>query len=162
MKMKKQHKKFRLMHNLIRCRNGNSTVEFAVTTPVLLVGLVATIDVGLAIDEHMTLDQAVRSGVEFVMDDVTDEETLEKYVVASALGFYDDVSLDVSSDARPTATVTSSFTCDENPDSEVKINTLCQNDKPASIHYTISAFKTYEGMFIPDIPLNTSIDIQVR
>jgi len=65
---------------LLRDRSGSSAVEFAVGAPVLLVGLVIVTDVGLAVNDRMNLDQSVRAGAEFAMNDVDDETTLEDMV----------------------------------------------------------------------------------
>ena len=96
------------------------------------------------------------------MNDITDEEDLEKFVIAAAAGAYNEQVLDVDNEYRPQSEVTSKITCPENPEQEVPIDTLCDGDLPTNIHYTVAATKIYEGMFIPDIRLATSMDVQIR
>lgn len=158
------------MHNLkslfirlVRDRDGVAAVEFAVAAPMLIFGLIIMTDLGLAIQERMNLDQAVRSGAEFVMGDVSSEDDIEKLMVAAATGSYSDEPNDVENSNRPTVEAVKVCECPENPGVSVACGTtLCSNDLPASVYYHLTAKKSYDAIILPDIALSTQISIQTR
>lgn len=153
----------RLTRRFGRDRSGVAAVEFAIAAPMLLFGLIIMTDLGLAIQERMNLDQAVRSGAEFLMGDVTDEDTVKKYIIASATGAYSDNPGDVEKKERPTVTVVKTCECPENPGTAVDCTTtICTNLLPASVYYELTAAKTYEAILVTNIPLETTISVQVR
>lgn len=143
-------------------RRGASAIEFAICAPVLLGGLIVMTDIGLALNERMNLDQAVRAGAEFVMNDVTDESDLEELVGAAATGYSSDDPQNVNSSPRPTVDVVMSCSCPgvTTPPSCSEICT--SNERPPNVYYDISATKTYEAIFLPDFALRTQIRVQVR
>lgn len=153
----------RLARRFRRDRSGVAAVEFAIAAPMLLFGLIVMTDLGLAIQERMNLDQAVRSGAEFLMGDVTDEAAVEKYIIASATGAYSDNPGDVERNQRPTVTVVKTCECPENPGTAVDCaTTICTNELPASVYFELTAAKTYEAILVSNIPLQTKISVQVR
>ncbi|MGE0181637.1 MAG: TadE/TadG family type IV pilus assembly protein [Parvularculaceae bacterium] len=147
---------------LLRDRSGSSAVEFAVGAPVLLVGLVIVTDVGLAVNDRMNLDQSVRAGAEFAMNDVDDETTLEDMVKSAATGAYGQALGDVDSADIPTVDVTRLCECADSPGVAVSCTTLCTGEIPPSIYYDFVASRSYQGIFIPDFTMATEMKVQVR
>ncbi|MBT8473320.1 MAG: pilus assembly protein [Marinicaulis sp.] len=148
---------------LLRNRDGAAAVEFAVGAPMMMFALITMTDIGLAINARMNLDQAVRSGAEFVMKDVSDEDTVKNLVIAAATGTYSDTPGDAESSQRPNVAVNKWCECTDNPGVTVTCTaTLCSNDMPPSIYYKVAADKTYEAIILPDIALSTQINVQVR
>ncbi|MCB2098448.1 MAG: pilus assembly protein [Parvularculaceae bacterium] len=147
---------------LLRDRSGSSAVEFAVGAPVLLVGLVIVTDVGLAVNDRMNLDQSVRAGAEFAMNDVDDETTLEDMVKSAATGAYGQALGDVDSADIPTVDVTRLCECSDSPGVAVSCTTLCTGEIPPSIYYDFVASRSYQGIFIPDFTMATEMKVQVR
>jgi Flp pilus assembly protein TadG len=143
-------------------RRGSSAVEFAVGAPVLLVGLIIVTDVGLAVSDRMNLDQSVRAGTEFAMNNVEDETTLEEMVKSAATGAYGDQRNDINPDDVPTVDVTKTCECADTPGVAVSCTNLCTGDLPPSIYYQFAANKLYKGIFIPDFSMETEMKVQVR
>ena len=152
----------RIGGRLRRDRRGSSAVEFAVGAPVLLIGLIIVTDVGLAVSDRMNLDQSVRAGAEFAMNNVEDEDTLEEMVKSAATGAYGTARGDVDSTRIPTVDVTRSCECPDAPGTAVTCTVLCAGDVPPSIYYDFLASKAYQGIFIPDFTMETAMTVQVR
>lgn len=155
---------FKKWASLLQDKSGVAAVEFAFSAPMLILGVVVMTDLGLAVHERMNLDQAVRSGAEFVMNDVSDKDEIKKLVIAAATGTYSETPNDVESAERPTVTVPDPVCeCPDNPGTAVSCSgTLCSNDMPPSVYYYIHAKKTYEALLLPDMSLQTEITVQVR
>ncbi|MEK7264505.1 MAG: TadE/TadG family type IV pilus assembly protein [Pseudomonadota bacterium] len=143
-------------------RRGSSAVEFAVGAPVLLIGLIIVTDVGLAVSDRMGLDQSVRAGAEFAMNNVEDETTLEDMVKSAATGAYGDALGDVDSSEIPNVDVTKSCECPDASGVAVSCDELCTGDLPPSIYYDFAATKDYQGIFIPNFTMATEMKVQVR
>lgn len=141
---------------------GSSAVEFAIGAPVLLIGLIIVTDVGLAVSDRMNLDQSVRAGAEFTMNNVSDTTTLEDMVKSAATGAYGSQMNDIDSNDVPTVDVTKTCECPDAPGVAVACDTLCTGDAPASIYYGFAASKNYQGIFIPDFTMQTQMKVQVR
>lgn len=143
-------------------KSGSSAVEFAVGAPVLLIGLIIVTDVGLAVGDRMNLDQSVRAGAEFAMNNVEDETTLEDMVKSAATGAYGDALNDVDSNDVPTVDVTKTCECPDAPGVSASCTTICTGDLPPSIYYDFLASKDYQGIFVPDFTMETEMKVQVR
>jgi Flp pilus assembly protein TadG len=150
------------MKSLLRDRSGSSAVEFAITAPVLLGGLVMVVDIGLAMRERMLLDQSVRAGAEFAMNNVNDETTIENMVKASATGVYGTQPGDVNNGAALTVDATSTCECPNAPGTAVSCTALCTGDILPYSYWTIAASRNYNALILPDFALGTEIKVQVR
>lgn len=146
-------------------RDGVAAVEFAIGAPVMLGFLVIMTDFGLAVHERMTLDQAVRAGAEFAMNEVEDPADLKKLIQGAATGYYSDNQddWDAQSITPPDVSATAKFCeCPDAPGTSVACGTtICSNNLPASVYYKLSAKRTYQGIVI-DIPLQAEMRVQVR
>ena len=71
------------LSRLFGAESGMAAAEFALMLPIFGFGLLSMLDVGLAINERMKLDQAVRSGAQLVMTGVEDVAALESAVLRS-------------------------------------------------------------------------------
>ena len=146
-----------------RNKSGSSAVEFAIGAPMLLVGLVIVVDIGLAVNDRMKLDQSVRSGAEFAMNNVEDTDVLEDMVKSSATGSYGSTQWsNLDSYKVPTVNVTKLCECPDSPGVAVTCTTICTGDLPPSVFYDFLASKDYKGIFIPDFTMETTMKVQVR
>ncbi len=118
--------------------------------------------VGLAVSDRMNLDQSVRAGAEFAMNNVEDETTLEDMVKSAATGAYGSDLGDVDSADIPTVDVTKTCECADAPGTAVQCDVLCTGEIPPSIYYDFLASKAYQGIFIPDFTMETAMSVQVR
>ncbi len=146
----------------LKTRRGAAAVEFAIGAPVLLGGLVIMVDLGLAMNARMNLDQAVRAGAEFVMGEVTDTDQLEEQVASAATGFSSDDPNNVDNRPRPTVSAVKVCKCPSST-AAVSCTALCAaNQKPPYAYYDLDAEATYDAIFLPDFTLRTAIEVQVR
>jgi pilus assembly protein CpaE len=160
--MRKGHR-FSVLSQFVRRRDGVAAVEFAIAAPMLILGLVIMADLGLAIQERMNMDQALRAGAEFVMGEVSNEDDIKDLVIASATGVYSDDPADVAAADPPTVTVVKVCECPENPGTTVSCSgTLCTSQLPPSVYFQLGASKSYQAIILPDIALTTEISVQTR
>ena len=145
-----------------KSERGTSAIEFAITAPVLLIGLIIVTDVGLAVSDRMRLDQAARAGAEFAMNSVDDDDTIEDMVKASATGAYGDDLDDVDSSKIPDVDAEMFCECPDAPGAAASCTTLCTGDVVPSAFWRIEASKNYNGVFIPSFPIETQITVQTR
>lgn len=151
-----------LLTSFRRERDGSSAVEFAIAAPMLILSLITVTDIGLAMQQRMNLDQSVRAGAEFAMNNVSDVNTISEMVKSAATGAYGQNRNDVSSNT-PTVTVPPSYCeCPDARGTAVACSVLCTGDIPPSIFYDISATRNYDAIFIPDFTLASQITVQVR
>lgn len=141
--------------------SGSSAVEFAVGAPVLLIGLVIVTDVGLAVRDRMNLDQSVRAGAEFAMNNVDDEQKIENMVKSAGEGGYGVTPGDVNSGDTVTADATKICACNGAAQS-CTLAVLCSDGNPPSIYWQIAASKSYNGIFVPNFTMQTQMKVQVR
>lgn len=144
-------------------RRGVAAIEFAIGAPVLLGGLVIMVDLGLAMNAQMNLDQAVRAGAEFVMGgDVTDTSQLEDLVASAATGYAADDPDNVNNVTRPTVSAVKVCKC-PGSDAHVSCTDIClPAEVPPYAYYDLTAQTPYDAIFLPDFTLRTEIQIQVR
>jgi hypothetical protein len=147
---------------LWRARGGTAAIEFAIGAPVLLGGLVIMVDLGLAMNAQMNLDQAVRAGAEFVMGDVTDTNQLEELVASAATGYASGDPNNVDNQTRPSVSALKVCKC-PGSDAAVTCTDICLPDEvPPYAYYDLTAEAAYDAIFLPDFTLRTQIEIQVR
>jgi hypothetical protein len=129
---------------------GTAGLEFAICAPILLGGLILMTDIGLAINVKMNLDQSVKSGAQFVMGDVTNEDDLGNLMMAAATGAAHDDVRNVNNEAAPEFTALRSCKC-PGSNGTVSCDSLCTADQtPPRIFYDITGTQTYEAMALPD------------
>ncbi len=141
---------------------GTSAIEFALTAPILIIGLLIVTDVGLAVNERMVLDQATRSGAELAMNSVDDTATLESMVVSSATGAYGLALNDVASGDIPQVDVTQFCECPDAPGTAVTCTNLCTGEIVPSTYWHFATTKAYNGIFVPTFQLATELTVQTR
>ena len=151
-----------MLTSFLRNKSGSSAVEFAIAAPVLLGGLVIVVDVGLAMRDRMLLDQSVRAGAEFAMNNENNESTIENMVKASATGHYGTQPGDVNNSYAMVVDATSSCECPDAPGTVVTCTNLCTGDILPYSYWTIAATKNYNALILPDFQLGTEIKVQVR
>jgi Flp pilus assembly protein TadG len=151
-----------LFRSFRKGRDGSSAVEFAIAAPMLIISLITVTDIGLAMQQRMNLDQSVRAGAEFAMNNVSDVETIKEMVKSAATGSYGQARNDVTSNT-PTVTVPAAYCeCPDARGTAVACDTLCTGDVPPSIFYDITATRRYDAIFIPDFTLASQMTVQVR
>jgi Flp pilus assembly protein TadG len=130
--------------------SGVAAVEMGIMTPFLVFGLVMMLDVGLAINERMNLDQDVRAGVQAAVSNITEPGDIQSLILATAAD--DAQNMTVSVARRCTCgSVASSCTA-----------TLCSGGTPPFVFLDISAQKLHRGIIFPDYTLDSETSVQIR
>ncbi len=134
--------------SLRRETDGTAAIEFGLVTPMLVIGLVFMIDLGLAIGERMELDRNVRAGVQAVMTNVSDLDAVRDFILSTS----------DHPDALSVA-VNKACTCG---DSAVDCTAWCAADEPPSVFIELSAVQNYEGIMLPPMSLRSATHVQLR
>ncbi|WEJ11989.1 AAA family ATPase [Sinorhizobium prairiense] len=142
---------------------GASAVEFALIAPVLALGLVASADLGLAINERMTIDHVLRAGAQAALADPGAAQ-VQKVLVSTLAQ-----SPRLASATLPA--VKRYCACPENadvaPEAAPQCGTVtCANAKPQFVYYRLAAAKSYRPMSLPVVlpvfELGSSMQVQVQ
>lgn len=133
---------------VIHADRGASAIEFALLAPVLVVALLGTVDVGRALTEQMTIGSLLRT----VAQSVIAEGDISKVDQVRSAARGDDL-VSVS----PPICV-----CPDNTQAVVDCSATCAGPQPTAIYYSLVIQKTFSGIFLPDILLTRSLQVQVR
>ena len=150
---------------LVKDERGVAAMEFAIGAPMLLLGLMIVVDVGLAVQERMNLDNSLRAGAEFAMAAVTDKDKLESMAEAAAngsMGSSQAPGQDASTDNVDVTVSDPICYCPSDPDTKVECGSICTGDITPSMSYDFTAQKTYSAMFLGEMNLVTQLSVQVR
>lgn len=144
-----------------RCQGGVSAVEFALFAPILFFALVAAVDLGLAEYERMTIDHALRAGAQSAMADQGTDAVLKIVQNTASRNFKIADQPAPSADAL-TVSVARFCACQGSTGVEVACSTTCPGPSPTFIYYRLSGAKIYDGMIMPDMTLNPTVQVQIR
>lgn len=139
--------------------SGIAAAEFALLLPVFALSLLAMIDVGLAVNERMTLDRVLRSGAQLAMSGVQDVDALENAVVSSSAGNNEDGTAPSVDNLDYTLSVTRSCECGGAAGSCTQ---RCGSGEPPSLFYNFRAWQTMETMMLPQFDVESNLRVQVR
>ena len=155
----------RAWRRLQRAEDGVSAIEFALFAPILVFLVLATVDLGRALTERISMGHVIRSGAQVAMRDPGAEE------VQTVLETTADRNFAVaSSDADNTfvmgepisLSVERFCACPDAVDTAVACSTICPGETPTFIYYRMSAEKDFSGILARNIPLGSSAQVQVR
>ncbi|WP_238381063.1 TadE/TadG family type IV pilus assembly protein [Alkalilacustris brevis] len=134
-----------------------AAVEFALFGPLLVFGLLAMTDVGLALHQRMAVDHILRAAAQHATEDPgvpAVEAVLEGTATGDSSGVWGASDLSFA--------VTRICTCAEAPDVEVGCSTTCATSKPTSIFYVMRSDLTVSGLLLPSIRLQPAMQVQIR
>lgn len=132
----------------LACRRGTSATEFALIAPMVAFGMIGAVDVGLAVQQKMSLDHALRSAAQMAILDPG--ETAVRTAATQMAG------------GLATPSVTRYCACPENTDLAVACSTTCPGPTYTSVYYRLSASKQYVGYFLPAFTLGSSAKVRIR
>lgn len=144
---------------LFGTEGGMAAAEFGLMLPIFGFGLLSMLDVGIAINERMKMDQAIRSSAQLVMTGVDDVTALENAVLSANDRDGSDNGTPTIDTADYSLSITRSCECGGVAGS---CTALCGNDDPPSVFYNFDASKTMQTIFIPEFDVGSSLRIQVR
>lgn len=137
--------------------SGVAAVEFALFGPLLVFGLLAMADVGMAVHQRMAVDHMLRSAAQHATEDPgvpAVQAILEGTATGDSSGIWGKSDLEFA--------VTRICTCAEAPDIEVGCSTTCAASKPTSIFYVMRSDLTVSGLLLPPIRLQPALQVQIR
>lgn len=140
---------------------GTSAVEFALFAPVMFFALVATVDVGLAEYERMTIDHVLRAGAQSAMADQGQDKILKIVQDTASRNFTLSGQTTINATALSVA-VDRFCACPDSPTAAVGCATTCMGSTPTFVYYRVSAAKIHAGMIMPAITMKSSVQVQVR
>lgn len=143
---------------LRRCESGVSAVEFGLLAPMIFFSFLAMVDVGLAINERMYVDQVLRSGGQPAMRD--HGETTVRTVLQRAVCKSGETFPSCAQISEMTFSADRYCVC---PTTGVR-DTTCTSTcaiKPRK-YYELSATRSYEGIFLPRMDFAPSVTVEVR
>ena len=151
----------RSLRALVRDEAGVSAIEFGLVAPMIFFSLLAMTDVGFALNDRIRLDHFLRSGAQTALRDggeVAVLDTLQRTTCEAGETYPDCEKL-----AAVTFSVDRYCFC---PTAEPTTanDTTCTNTcavQPQRF-YTLSAAKTYEGIFLPDMDFAPQVLVEVR
>jgi pilus assembly protein CpaE len=151
---------------LRRSEEGVAAVEFSLFAPILSFCCLATVDLGMALGERMTINHVLRAGANVAMADPgetvvqdTLETTAKKNFTVTKVAPGDNQATSSSADSIYFE-VNRFFACSEDPSAEVADPADCGGDYYT--FYRLGAVKTYAAMILPNIDFNAAIHVQVR
>ncbi|QDA35751.1 pilus assembly protein (plasmid) [Paracoccus liaowanqingii] len=137
------------LSDLIPSERGASAIEFALLAPFLIVALLGTVDVGRALTEHMIIGSLLRTGAQGAIAG-GDGPEIENIIRAS------------NKDTLVAVNVVRICTCPESAPLSMQCDTTCAGSAPTNIHYSLTAQKLYDSIFLSDISLSRRLQVQVR
>jgi pilus assembly protein CpaE len=126
----------------------------------------ATVDLGLALNQRMTIDAMVRAGVEAALADPGVDKVRD--IVKGAAGDGVIVATDIASSfevggSSLSVDVVRSCACPESLSTMVSCTGIaCTASAAPYVYYRISAAKYYDPIIIPRFPLRAAIQVEVK
>lgn len=147
---------------LIACQKGVSAVEFSLLAPVLVLGLFATVDAGMAVYDKMMMTQVLRTGAhsaiaaesEQSMLDMLRATAADNFVVADGEGDPDIGELLLS--------VESYCICPDDRTTRVACDTTCSGGAQLEQYYALTADLEFDGVMLPNFVLSGEIDVYAQ
>lgn len=159
----------RPMPKIARDEAGVAAVEFALFAPILFFACLATVDLGMALNERMTIDHVLRAGaqsamadpgeakVKQVIEDTAEASNFSVNVVSGTDQPYASASYDTL-----TIAVEKYHACPEAAGTKVPEGTICASGEPTYVYYRMASGKIYQAMILPDISFGPMLDVQIR
>ncbi len=148
----------RLIGSFARDAAGVSAIEFALVAPMIFFSLLAMVDVGFALRDRMQLDHVLRSGAQVAMRDGGKDAVLLTLKRSVCGGVAADCAAlaDIAFVPEPAPYCI----CPTTGAKDTGCTATCAV-RPQKF-YELSAARTYEGIFLPDMDLAPSVLVEVR
>ena len=139
---------------LIRNEDGVSAVEFAIFAPFLFFAAAATLDLGLAAYQRMTMDRLLRGGAQAAMNDPGAAQ-VRSVIQASA-------EADFAPGVEFTLTVERYCACPVDTSVAVVCTNACADGSAPGIFYRMQGARSYSGLMLPAFDLEAETKVQIR
>ena len=145
-----------------RSEDGVAAVEFAMFAPILFFALGASVDVGMAEYERMTIDHILRAGAQSAMVNPGVDQVQKVLENTASKNFTLSTQMPARADALYVSAEPPFCACPDNTSVKVACSTTCTDSTPTFIYYRMSGAKIYNGMIMPAMTLSPSVQVQVR
>ena len=148
----------RSLRALARDEAGVSAIEFGLVAPMIFFSLLAMTDVGFALNDRIRLDHFLRSGAQTALRDggeVAVLGTLQRTTCEAGETYPNCEKL-----AAVTFSADRYCVCPTTGAKDTTCTSTCAV-QPQKF-YTLSAAKTYEGIFLPDMDFAPEVLVEVR
>lgn len=142
------------VRRLLREEHGVSATEFALFAPMLFFAVAATLDLGLAAYQRMTMDSLLRGGAQAAMADPGEAE-VRAVVEASAED-------DFAPGTDFTLEVDRYCACPVDTGVAVVCTNACADGSAPGVFYRLTADRDYPGMILPSIGLEAEAKVRIR
>lgn len=143
--------------------NGSAAVEFCIVAPLLTLGLLATIDLGVAEYDRMALDSSLRISAQYAMTDPGETAVCERLSSLLSKNFMEGSNPCSSQNGTLTAQSSRFCACPDALDNAVDCFSSC-NGQSTRVFYRITASKmqTFNILPIQSNNLTTTLTVQIR
>lgn len=109
----------------------------------------------------MTIDHSLRAAAQSAMTDPGVSAVKKVLLNTASKNFTLSDHTNPSTDAL-NVSVDRFCACRDSPSVPVECSTTCTGLTPTFIYYRLSGVKTYSGMIMPSMALNSSVQVQIR
>jgi Flp pilus assembly protein TadG len=138
----------RMIRRLLRDERGLSAIELGLLAPLLILGLLAMIDIGISWTTRMEMDRNVRAGAQAAMSLNNDGNAIRAIVLASAAE-PEGLAVEVGRTCSCAAVAASCAA-------------TCSGGGAPSVFYAITARRDVDGIFLGERTLESTTRIQIR
>lgn len=142
------------------CRKGASAVEFALLSPVLVVGTFATVDAGMAVYDKMMITQVLRAGAQSAIAGRSEASVLAVLEDTASANFT--VAGTTPAPGELVLDVTTHCSCPDALTTPVSCSVLCVGSASPNEFYDLSASVEFTGVILPTFTLSGEIVVMAQ
>ena len=150
----------RLLRQTLKDRRGVSAVEFALMSPLLTLGALATYDAGAAVYEKMVINQALRSAAQSAIAS-GDSAAARDVLLSTAEDNFTVVTGGIGTETTLAVDIAEYCICPSAPAVQVDCASTCPAPDSVQRLFAITADKDYVGILLPTIELSGEIDVML-
>ena len=152
----------RTVREVLHKTDGVSAVEFALLAPMLIFSVLATVDLGLAISERMTIGHILRAGAQTATQNagITQISLVMRTTAAKNMTLV--AAGSAGTDKAVALGVRQMCACAAQPAVAVACSTTCSPSAPTQVYYILTGSKTYAGLILPRFTQSKTLEVQVR
>jgi Flp pilus assembly protein TadG len=146
---------------------GAPAIEFAILAPALVLACLATVDIGLAINEKMQIADSLRAASNGAMRDLGEDIVRELAEDTAAenpnLAPPDPGDLTGDPSEHLVVTVDRSCACPESASTEVDCDTeMCMDAAKPYAYYRLTGAKEYKPFLLPKFNIGSSLLVEIE
>jgi pilus assembly protein CpaE len=143
--------------------SGASAVEFALLAPILAFGLLCMVDLGMALNQRMKMDSALRAGVQTALIDPGEDQVWQAVGTAADSFTISPSEHDAISATSLLVDVDRFCACPQSMSVEVNCSTPgCASAAAAYVYYKLQAEKLYDPTLLPQLSLRSELLVQIE